>query len=212
MFDRLHLCVITDVRLARGHDHVAIAEAALAGGADMIQLRDKTGNLRDLLPQAQTIQALCRARGAVFIVNDRVDLALAADADGAHVGQEDLPAASARRLLGPGRLMGVSTHNLVEVEAAQQVGADYIGFGPMFATGTKDTAYTPRGLEALRGIRRAVSLPILAIGGISLENVSLVIEAGATAPAVISAVVAAPDIAAAAAAFRQRVAAAKARG
>lgn len=212
MLDRLHLCVITDVRLARGHDHVAIAEAALAGGADMIQLRDKTGNLRDLLPQAQTIQALCRARGAVFIVNDRVDLALAADADGAHVGQEDLPAASARRLLGPGRLMGVSTHSLAQAEAAQQVGADYIGFGPMFATGTKDTAYTPRGLEALRGIRRAVSLPILAIGGISLENVSLVIEAGATAPAVISAVVAAPDIAAAAAAFRQRVAAAKARG
>ena len=212
MLDRLHLCVITDVRLARGHDHVAIAEAALAGGADMIQLRDKTGNLRDLLPQAQTIQALCRARGAVFIINDRVDLALAADADGAHVGQEDLPAASARRLLGPGRLMGVSTHNLVEVEAAQQVGADYIGFGPMFATGTKNSAYTPRGLEALHGIRRAVSLPILAIGGISLENVSLVIEAGATAPAVISAVVAAPDIAAAAAAFRQRVAAAKARG
>jgi thiamine-phosphate pyrophosphorylase len=212
MLDRLHLCVITDVRSARGRDHVAIAEAALAGGADMIQLRDKTGNLRDLLPQAQTIQALCRARGAVFIINDRVDLALAADADGAHVGQEDLPAASARRLLGPGRLMGVSTHSLAQAEAAQQVGADYIGFGPMFATGTKDTAYTPRGLEALRGIRRAVSLPILAIGGISLENVSLVIEAGAMAPAVISAVVAAPDIAAAAAAFRQRVAAAKARG
>jgi len=212
MLDRLHLCVITDVRLARGHDHVAIAEAALAGGADMIQLRDKTGTLRDLLPQAQAIQALCRARGAVFIVNDRVDLALAADADGAHVGQEDLPAASARRLLGPRRLMGVSTHSLAQAEAAQQVGADYIGFGPMFATGTKDTGYTPRGLEALRGIRRAVSLPILVIGGISLENVSLVIEAGATAPAVISAVVAAPDIAAAAAAFRQRVAAAKARG
>jgi len=212
MLDRLHLCVITDVVLARGHDHVAIAEAALAGGADMIQLRDKTGNLRDLLPQAQAIQALCRARGAVFIVNDRVDLALAADADGAHVGQEDLPAASARRLLGPGRLMGVSTHSLAQAEAAQQVGADYIGFGPMFATGTKDTDYTPRGLEALRGIRRAVSLPILVIGGISLENVSLVIEAGATAPAVISAIVAAPDIAAAAAAFRQRVAAAKARG
>jgi thiamine-phosphate pyrophosphorylase len=212
MLDRLHLCVITDVRLARGHDHVAIAEAALAGGADMIQLRDKTGRLRDLLPQAQTIQALCRARGAVFIVNDRVDLALAADADGAHVGQEDLPAASARRLLGPGRLMGVSTHSLAQAEAAQQVGADYIGFGPMFATGTKDTGYTPRGLKALHEIRRAVSLPILVIGGISLENVSLVIEAGATAPAVISAVVAAPDIAAAAAAFRQRVAAAKARG
>ena len=212
MLHRLHLCVITDVMLARGHDHVAIAEAALAGGADMIQLRDKTGSLRDLLPQAQAIQALCRVRGAVFIVNDRVDLALAADADGAHVGQEDLPAASARRLLGPRRLMGVSTHSLAQAEAAQQVGADYIGFGPMFATGTKDTSYTPRGLEALRGIRRTMSLPILAIGGITLENVAEVIAAGATAPAVISAVVRAADITAAAAAFRQRVIAAKGRG
>ena len=137
--------------LARGHDHVAIAEAALAGGADMIQLRDKTGNLRDLLPQARAIQALCRARGAVFIVNDRVDLALAADADGAHVGQEDLPADSARRLLGAGRILGVSTHDPGQAEAAKRAGADYIGFGPMFATGTKDTGYAPRGLDALRG-------------------------------------------------------------
>ena len=212
MLESVHLCVITDPGLVPGRDHVAIADAALAGGADMIQLRDKTGNLRDLLPQARAIQALCRSRGALFIVNDRVDLALAADADGAHVGQEDLPAASTRRLLGPRRLMGVSTHSLAQAEAARQVGADYIGFGPMFATGTKDTGYTPRGLEALRGICRAVSLPILAIGGITLETVSLVIEAGATAPAVISAVVAAPDIAVAAAAFRQRVVAAKARG
>jgi len=212
MLEGVHLCVITDSGLVPGRDHVAIAEAALAGGADMIQLRDKAGSLRDLLPQARAIQALCRSRGAVFIVNDRVDLALAADADGAHVGQEDLPAASARRLLGPRRLLGVSTHSLAQAEAARHAGADYIGFGPMFATGTKATGYTPRGLEALRGIYRAVSLPILAIGGISLENVSLVIEAGATAPAVISAVVAAPDIAAAAAAFRQCVAAAKTGG
>ena len=210
MLERLHLCVITDANLVPDRDHAAIAEAALAGGADMIQLRDKTGSLRDLLPQARAIQALCRSRGALFIVNDRVDLALAADADGAHVGQEDLPAASARRLLGPRRLMGVSTHSLAQAEAARQAGADYIGFGPMFATGTKDTGYTPRGLDALRGIRRAVSLPILAIGGIGLENVSLVIEAGATAPAVISAVVVAPDVAAAAAAFREKVGAAKA--
>lgn len=212
MLEGVHLCVITDPGLVPGRDHVAVAEAALAGGADMIQLRDKTGSLRDLLPKAQAIQALCRSRGALFIVNDRVDLALSVDADGAHVGQEDLPAESARRLLGPRRVLGVSTHSLAQAEAAQQAGADYIGFGPMFATGTKDTGYAPRGLDALREIRGAVSLPILAIGGISLENVSLVIEAGATAPAVISAVVAAPDIAAAAAGFRQRVAAARARG
>ena len=214
MLERLHLCVITDVTLVPGRDHVAIAGAALAGGADMIQLRDKTktGNLRDLLPQARAIQSLCRSRGAVFIVNDRVDLAVAADADGAHVGQEDLPAESARRLLGPRRLLGVSTHDVIQAEKAQLAGADYIGFGPMFATGTKETGYTPRGLEALRAVRRAVSLPILAIGGINLENVGSVITAGAVAPAVISAVVAAPDIAAAAAAFRQCVAAAKTGG
>jgi len=209
--DRVHLCVITDAGLAPTRSHVAIAEAALAGGADMIQLRDKAGSLRELLPQARAIQALCRARGALFIVNDRVDLALAADADGAHVGQEDLPARSARSLLGNGRILGVSTHSLEQAHEAQAHGADYIGFGPMFATGTKDTGYPARGLDALREIRCAVSLPVLAIGGISLENVSAVVEAGATAPAVISAVVRAADIAAAAAAFRQRVAAAKAR-
>jgi thiamine-phosphate pyrophosphorylase len=212
MLGQLHLCVITDPTLALGRDHVAIAEAALAGGADMIQLRDKAGSLRDLLPRARAIQALCRARRAIFIVNDRVDLALAVDADGAHVGQEDLPAESARRLLGPRRLLGVSTHSLAQAEAAQRAGADYIGFGPMFATGTKDTGYAPRSLDALRGIRQVVALPILAIGGISLENVAEVIAAGATAPAVISAVVGTADITATAAAFRQRVVAAKARG
>ncbi len=175
----------------------------------MIQLRDKTGSLRDLLPQARAIRGLCRARAALFIVNDRLDLALAAGADGAHVGQEDLPAEAARRLLGPGRILGVSTHSREQAEAAQASGADYIGFGPMFPTGTKDTGYGPRGLEGLKEARAAVSLPILAIGGITLENVAAVIGAGATAPAVISAIVAASDIAAAAGAFRTRVAAAK---
>jgi len=204
------LCVITDPGLAPGKDHVAIAEAALAGGADVIQLRDKAGDLRDLLRQAQAIRALCRARGALFIVNDRVDLALAAGADGAHVGQDDLPAEAARRLLGPGKLLGVSTHDVAQARGALAAGADYIGFGPMFATGTKETGYTPRGPAALADIRRAVGpLPILAIGGITLENVAAVVRAGATAPAVISAIVAAQDVAAAAAAFRAEVLAAR---
>lgn len=210
MLNRLHLCVITDATLVPGRDHIAIARAALRGGADMIQLRDKEGNLRALLSQARAIQVLCRSRGALFIVNDRLDLALAAGADGVHVGQEDLPAEAARRLLGPERILGVSTHSREQAEAAQACGADYIGFGPMFATGTKNTGYAPRGLEALRTIGAAVDLPILAIGGISLENVADVIAAGATAPAVISAVVAAPDVTTAAASFRKRVAAAKA--
>lgn len=206
------LCVITDPALAPGKDHVAIAAAALEGGADMIQLRDKGGDLRELVRQARAIQALCRARGAIFIVNDRVDLALASGADGAHVGQEDLPAEVARRLLGEGRLLGVSTHDVAQARAAVATGADYIGFGPMFATGTKETGYAPRGLPALAEIRRTVGgLPILAIGGIQLASVGDVIRAGATAPAVISAIVAAPDIAAAASAFRARVLGARAR-
>ena len=209
MLGRLHLCVITDTRQGSGRDHLEIARAALVGGAEMIQLRDKTGSLRELLPQACAIRLLCRSHGALFIVNDRLDLALAAEADGAHVGQEDLPAAEARRLLGPNRILGVSTHNVDQALEARAAGADYIGFGPMFPTGTKETGYTPRGPAALREVRSAVSLPILAIGGITLENVGVVITAGATAPAVISAVVGAADIAAAAAAFRQRVLAAK---
>jgi thiamine-phosphate pyrophosphorylase len=212
VLDRLHLCVVTDATLVPGRDHVAIAAAALRGGADMIQLRDKAADLRALLPQAQAIQTLCRSYGAIFIVNDRLDLALAAGADGLHVGQEDLPAEPARALLGRGRILGVSTHNREQAEAARACGADYIGFGPMFATGTKETGYAPRGLETLRGIRAAVALPILAIGGIRLENVAEVIAAGATAPAVISAVVAAPDIAAAAAEFSRRILKAKGLG
>ncbi|MBI3084468.1 MAG: thiamine phosphate synthase [candidate division NC10 bacterium] len=102
MLRSLTLCVITDPKLAPGRDHVAIAKAALAGGADMIQLRDKAGDLRELLPQARAIQALCRSQGAIFIVNDRLDLALAAGADGVHVGQEDLVPEKARRVLGAG--------------------------------------------------------------------------------------------------------------
>lgn len=212
MLTSLHLCVITDPKLAPGRDHVAIASAALAGGADMIQLRDKAGDLRELLSQARAIQELCRSHGAIFIVNDRLDLALAAGADGVHVGQDDLPAEVARRLLPEGRILGVSTHTRAQAEAARLAGADYIGFGPLFPTGTKDTGYAPRGLTGLQEVRAATTLPILAIGGITLERVEGVIAAGATAPAVISAVVAASDIAGAAAAFRARVVAARARG
>jgi thiamine-phosphate pyrophosphorylase len=208
---RVHLCVITDASLVPGRDHVAVAEAALAGGADMIQLRDKRPDLRRLLPQARRIRAACRARGALFIVNDRLDLALAAGADGLHVGQDDLPAPLARRLLGAQLILGVSTHDLAQAGAAVAAGADYIGFGPMFGTHTKDTGYTPRGKAMLRAVRDTVPVPIVAIGGITLENVGEVIAAGADAPAVISAVAGAPDVGVAARAFQERVLAAKRR-
>jgi thiamine-phosphate pyrophosphorylase len=205
----IQLCVITDATLVPGRDHVAVAEAALLAGADMIQLRDKAPDLRRLLTQARRIRVLCAARGAYFIVNDRLDLALAAEADGAHVGQEDLPADAARRLLGPDRILGVSTHDLAQAVAAVSAGADYIGFGPMFGTQTKDTGYPPRGTAMLREVRRAVAVPILAIGGITLATVAEVIAAGAAAPAVISAIAGAPDIGAATRAFCERVIAAK---
>jgi thiamine-phosphate pyrophosphorylase len=211
MRGRVHLCVITDATLVPGRDHVAVAEAALAGGADMIQLRDKTPDLRRLLPQARRIRAACRAHGALFIVNDRLDLALAAGADGVHVGQDDLPATVARRLLGPHLVLGVSTHDLAQAEAAAAAGADYIGFGPMFGTRSKDTGYTPRGTAMLREVRDRVRVPIVAIGGIMLENVGEVIAAGADAPAVISAVAGAADVAGAAREFQERVLAAKRR-
>jgi thiamine-phosphate pyrophosphorylase len=175
----------------------------------MIQLRDKAPDLRRLLTQARCIRGLCTARGALFIVNDRLDLALAAEADGAHVGQDDLPAEAARRLLGATRILGVSTHDLVQAAAAVSAGADYIGFGPMFGTRTKETGYAPRGTAMLREVRRAVAVPIVAIGGITLATVAEVIAAGATAPAVISAIAGAPDMEAATRAFHERVLAAK---
>jgi thiamine-phosphate pyrophosphorylase len=201
----VHLCVITDATLVPGRDHVAVAEAALAGGADMIQLRDKAPDLRRLLSEARRIRAACRAHGALFIVNDRLDLAVAVGADGVHVGQDDLPATEARRLLGPHLILGVSTHDVMQARAAVAAGADYIGFGPMFGTRTKDTGYAPRGTGMLRAVRNAVRLPIVAIGGITLENVGEVIAAGADAVAVISAVAGAPDVTAAAQGFRERV-------
>jgi thiamine-phosphate pyrophosphorylase len=205
----LHVCVITARQAASGRDHLAVAREALRGGADMIQLREKHGSLRNLLPEALAIRALCREHGALFIVNDRIDLALAVDADGAHVGQEDLPATAARRLLGD-RLLGVSTHDCPQAEAAVRAGADYIGFGPMFGTSSKETGYPPRGLAMLEEVRHAVRLPIVAIGGITLENVAGVIGAGGTAAAVISAIAGAPDVAEATRQFRAAVARAKA--
>jgi len=188
------LCVITDRRVSGGLSHSDVAKKALEGGAGMIQLRDKEAPLRSLLPEALEIAELCRSFGATFIVNDRLDLALAVGADGVHLGQEDLPAKAARRLLGKGRLLGISTHSLEQALKAQEDGADYIGVGPIFKTGTKETGYEPRGPSLIRDIRLNVTIPILAIGGITLENVSEVITAGADGVAVISAVVGAPDV------------------
>ncbi|MFQ5802041.1 MAG: thiamine phosphate synthase [Candidatus Methylomirabilales bacterium] len=187
------LCVITDEKLS-GLRHREVAEQALQGGAPMIQLRDKGRDLRYLYEEAADMQRLCRKHGALFIMNDRLDLALAVEADGVHLGQEDLPPRLARPLLRSGMILGISTHSVEEAQEAEAAGADYIGFGPVFPTGTKTGIRPVVGLDGIRKVRAAVQVPVLAIGGITLERVPGVMDAGADGVAVISAIVASGDI------------------
>jgi len=198
------LCVITDEQIARLR-HREVAAQALEGGATMIQLRDKGGDLRSLYGEAVAIRQLCRRHRRLFIVNDRLDVALAAEADGVHLGQEDLPARLARPLLHPGMLLGISTHSVEEAREAEAAGADYIGFGPVFPTGTKTGTRPTVGLDGIRVVKTAVELPVLAIGGITLERVSEVIHAGADGVAVISAIVGSGRITAACRQFLSRI-------
>lgn len=203
---RWRLYVITDERLGRGRSHLAIAEAAIRGGADVIQLRDKTAPGRRLYEVARQLRTLTREAGVSFIVNDRLDIALAADADGLHLGQDDLPAAAARALMGPGMILGVSAETVEEAAAAERDGADYLGVGPVFdARETKPDAGEPRGVGLIAGLRRHSRLPIVAIGGIGAGNAGKARQAGADAVAVISAVVAADDIAEAARRLRREL-------
>jgi thiamine-phosphate diphosphorylase len=178
---------------AGGHEPVTLAETLLDAGASIMQLRLKDAPGRDFLAAARAIAELCRKRGTTLIVNDRVDIALLADAHGVHLGQTDLPLEAARRIAGPDMMIGISTHNLEQACAAEDGGADYIGFGPMYPGGLKNNA-TGRGLDNLRAIRAAVKIPIVAIGGITEARVAETLEAGADAVAIISDVVRAPDI------------------
>lgn len=172
-----------------------LAEKLCAGGAQLLQLRAKDLPSRDFLILAQQVRDVCQRYGCLLIINDRADIALAVDADGVHVGQEDLPLTAARRVLGPHKIVGVSTHDPAQAQEAERNGADYIGFGPLFGTTTKATGYSARGLEQLREIRSLVRLPIVAIGGITSERAPSVLAAGANAVAMISDLVLAPDVA-----------------
>jgi len=180
---------------AGGHDPVTLAETLLDAGARIMQLRLKDTRGRDLLAIARALSEMCRKRGATFIVNDRVDIAMLADAQGVHLGQTDLPLDAARRIAGPGMMIGISTHNVDQARAAETGGADYIGFGPMYPGGLKNNA-AGKGLDHLRAIRAAVRIPIVAIGGITEARVPETLAAGADAAAIITDVANAPDIAA----------------
>jgi thiamine-phosphate pyrophosphorylase len=209
---RYDLYVITDAALAPGRSHLDVARAALAGGADAVQLRDKTATAQNLCAAAAEIQPLARKFGAAFLVNDRVDVALLTGADGAHLGQADLPCHEARRILPRPALLGVSVSNPAEAKKAARDGADYLGVGPVFSTATKPDAGEALGLDRLAALVRASTLPVVAVGGIDHENVAAVIATGVAGVAVVAAVVTAADMAAAARALKSRIVAARRAG
>ena len=187
------LYLVTDTKIQQRFSHLDLIRAALAGGVDVIQLRDAHLSARPLLEIAQKAARLCRAAGVPFIVNDHVDIALAADADGVHLGQQDLPLAEARRLMGPTKIIGGTASTLAEARQVEQAGADYLGFGHIFETRTKKKGYAPRGVDVLREVCAAVRIPVVAIGGIGLNRVGAVLRAGAQSAAVCAAICAAPD-------------------
>jgi thiamine-phosphate diphosphorylase len=184
--------VILDPAVARGRPLRDLREQVLAGGCRRVQLRDKTAPWSAQWALAQELRARCRRAGAWLIVNDRVDVALALEADGVHVGQDDLPAPAARRLLRPGMILGVSTHDLAQARAALADGADYVAVGSMYPTGSKP-GFQLVGPALLREVRREIPVPLVAIGGITEANAPEVMAAGADSLAVISAVCAAED-------------------
>ncbi|MBF6558839.1 MAG: thiamine phosphate synthase [Candidatus Binataceae bacterium] len=178
---------------AGGHHPIDLAQALLAAGARIMQLRLKQCGSRELLETARAIAALCRAHHAILIVNDRADIAKLAGAHGVHVGQDDLPAATVRTIVGPDLIVGVSTHSVDQARAAEAAGADYIGFGAIYSGGLKNVS-NAQGLERLAEVRAAVAMPIVAIGGITEATMPAVLAAGADAAAIITDVVRAPDL------------------
>jgi thiamine-phosphate pyrophosphorylase len=182
--------------LDTGHAPLDLARAYLAGGAPLLQLRLKGVTAHALWETARTVRALTRAAGALFIVNDRPDVAAAVEADGVHLGQDDVPVAAARAVLGPERWIGVSTHDVAEARAALRAGADYLGVGPIYDTTSKAGALPARGLGLLRTVRALTDRPLVAIGGITTETAPTVRAAGADAVAMIGALARASDPAA----------------
>jgi len=186
---------ITDGGLSAG-GMASDVEKAVAAGVGMIQYRNKTAGGRVMHEEAALIKRICAGTRTRLIINDRADIALAVDADGVHIGQEDMPYEAVRGLLGDGRIIGVTVHSVEEAVEFERRGADYLGVSPIFATGTKPDAGRACGIETLRAVRRACNKPLAAIGGIDLSNADEVIKAGADMLCAISAVVTKPDVSA----------------
>jgi thiamine-phosphate pyrophosphorylase len=197
--------VITDRRVAGDRSILDVVRAAIRGGTSVVQLREKTATTREMVELGQALHAITRQAGIPLIINDRLDVALAIAAEGVHVGHDDMPVRLARRLIGPDLLLGASPETVGEARQMERDGANYLGVGDVYGTPSKSDAGIPIGVDGLTEVIRAVSIPVVAIGGITLENAGLVIQAGAAGVAVISAVIGAPDPEAAARRLRELV-------
>ncbi|MEF3313046.1 thiamine phosphate synthase [Paenibacillus sp. GYB004] len=187
------LYAITGEEFHPGKPMIEVMEEAIKGGCDIIQLRDKKSPRREVLAKAKALRELTLRYGVTFIVNDYIDIALAVDADGIHLGQDDLPLADARKIVG-GKIIGISTHAIEEARQAERDGADYIGVGPVFPTKSKEDVVAPVTTSYVRQVAAEITIPFVAIGGIKLHNVDQVLEAGARRICAISEIVGSPDI------------------
>lgn len=183
-----NLCLIADTEFASGRDIVSIVEDAVEEGVKLIQLRSKKLTSKDILELALKLSAFLRKKDVPLIINDRVDIAFSSDAAGVHLGQQDLPIRFARKILGKNKLIGISVNTVEEALEAEDLGADYLGVGPVFPTSTKEETRPLLGVKGFKAIRGKVKIPVLAIGGISAENAGEVMAAGADGIAVISAI------------------------
>lgn len=188
------LYALTDAELSRGRSVSELVQELLSAGIKIIQYREKEKKAGQMLAECQRLRKLTREAGACFIVNDHIDIALLCEADGVHIGQEDLPLSDVRRLVGKKRLIGLSTHTPEQAKAAVAAGADYIGVGPLFPTQTKKDVCAPVTLDYLDWVVAHITLPFVAIGGIKRHNIGEVMRHGAKCCALVSELVGAPDI------------------
>lgn len=187
------LYLVTDRNIIGQRNFYQTVEEALSGGVTLVQLREKETSGRDFYQTALALKELTARYNVPLLINDRLDIALAVDADGVHIGQQDLPLPVARQLLGPQKIIGYSVSTVAEAQYGEKHGADYLGAGPFYATTTKAVSIQPLGVEGLRAIKQAVSVPVVGIGGINPENVREVKKSGADGIAVVSAILGSSD-------------------
>lgn len=187
------LHVLTDTIVQSRYSHVDLARMAIEGGADTIQFRQKKGTSLELYNNAEAIITLCRDAGVTMIVDDRIDIAFAVDADGVHLGQKDIPIPVARKLLGENKLIGGSATDFDELKKVIDSGADYVGFGPVFGTMSKENPGKPKGIDFMKKVVERTSIPVVAIGGIKPPHVEPLLSIGIQGVAVISAICCEPD-------------------